>query len=151
MEFDSGIKLRDIRTVYVSSGMDFDPFMRALWKVLGDESREMADTGGGEVWLDFSDFLRTRHLVVNVSPAEGGYDIRFRSGSRPSLLSDVIMMAFGLIFFWLSGKVFVPHPPLAAAAGLFLSLAAVLLTLFWCGRRFGSAEVDEIIKKIENI
>ncbi len=151
MEFDSGIRLRDVRTVHISSDRDFDSFMRALWDVSGEESREVADTGGGEIWLDYSDFLRTRHMVVNVSASEGGYELRFRSGSKPSLFSDVVIMALCLLAFRLLGKVFVPHPPLAAAAGLVLSLAAVILALFRVGRRFGNAEVDEIIKKIENI
>lgn len=149
MEFDTSIKLREIRTDIVKSDKDLDSFTKEVWNICKDKSRAVADTGGGEIWMDYSDFLRTRHLVVDSSPCEGGFSVKFRGGSKPSLVGDVLIMGLLLLMFWLLGKVFVPDPPVGAVVGICLSAVAVFSLLLYCGKHFGAKAAGEILKEMQ--
>ena len=158
MEFDNHITLKETgRTVWVS-GLAPDAAHRHLWDIFSASSSHVGDAGRGEFWLDYSDLLRTRHLVVELTvpekgpeSADGGatkYGLRFRAGSKLNYLGDVAVMALVLLAFWCLSRLLVPHPPLAAVAGLVLSAVAAAGLVLHAGRNFGRKETDELIEKI---
>ena len=138
MEFDSSLKFKDLKTVFVKSDLEVEPFVGKVWDIAAGCVKNIGQAGESEMWLDYSDALRTRHLAVLVLQAEGGFELKFRGGSRPGLMADVLLMALALAAFWLMGKVFVPHPPAICIAGIVACVAAALGLVLHCGKAFGA-------------
>ncbi len=147
MEFDTGIKLREVRTAFVPSVEGSESFMRHVWEVAGGCSSSVADTGG-EVWADYSDFFRTRHLVIDASPADGGYKVRFRAGARPGMAGDVVVMAAVLLMFWLMGKAVASGFSFIVTSGAIVAAVVAVAALAYCGKHFGAEEAGEILEKL---
>lgn len=148
MEFDNNIKFKDIRTVFVKSGSDIGTFLPKVWEIAAAKSRHVGQAGETEIWMDYSDLLRSRHLSCTIAPAEGGYELRFRGGSRPGLFGDVLIMALVLFAFWMLSKLLVPSPPVVCIVLMILALAAAAATALYCGKTFGKEESEVIIKEI---
>lgn len=148
MEFDTTIGLKEISRETITSDKDFDSFVRSIWDAASSEAHHVAEAGNGELWLDYSDLLRTKYLVVNVEESENGYSVRFRGGSKPGLAADVVIMLCILGLFWMAGKVLVPSPKIICilASVLFLAVAGSLY--FYCGKAFGKKESAMLIKNI---
>lgn len=149
MEFDTNLKLREVARQVVPSDKSLDEFLHGLWEAASSDASYVAQPGEAEMWLDYSDKLRTRHLIVNAEAVEGGYELRFRGGSKPGYVTDVLMMACLLCAFWLAGKAFVPDPPLIAILGAVLSLAVAGALWIFSGRTFGKEESVKLIDKLK--
>lgn len=155
MEFDNRIRLKETGHIETPSGLSPEDMHRHVWELCSDVSARVGDAGNGEFWLDFSDALRTRHLVVNLSVPEPGpdgirvYGVRFRGGSKLNYLGDVLVMALALLSFWCLSQLLVPQPPVAAAAGLVASAGAAAGLWLWTGKNFGRKETTELIEKIK--
>ena len=148
MEFDSSLKFKDLKTAFVKSDLEVEPFVGKVWDIASGCVKNIGQAGESEMWLDYSDALRTRHLAVLVLQAEGGFELKFRGGSRPGLMADVLLMALALAAFWLMGKVFVPHPPAICIAGIVACVAAALGLVLHCGKAFGAEQSDFLTNKI---
>lgn len=150
MEFDTGIKLRNTGSYHSSCTLDTEACCRKLWKILSVQCKRAGDGGAGEFWLDYSDALRTKHIVVGVEKEEDGYDIKFRAGSRPGRIADIVMVGLGLLIFWCLSKIFVPSPdPLYISGLAFASAALVTILYLVYGRSFGEKETKELIEKLQ--
>lgn len=170
MEFDNRIHLKETGSLRLEAGMAPASLHQRLWDIFSASAAHVGDAGAGEFWLDFSDLLRTRHLVVDFPMPEedaagaeaqeaAGADspaasmpqdcvIRFRGGSKLSPVGDVVVMALALLAFWCLSHLLVPRPPVAAVAGFVLCAAAAVGLVLWAGRNFGRKETDELIEKI---
>ena len=163
MEFDNRIHLKETGSLRLEAGMPPAALHKRLWEIFSASATHVGDAGAGEFWLDYSDMLRTRHLVVNLPMPEeeadgaGGQEvaaapadciIRFRGGSKLSPVGDVAVMALALLAFWCLSHLLVPRPPVIAVAGFVLCAAAAVGLVLWAGRNFGRKETDELIEKI---
>ena len=175
MEFDNRIHLKETGSLRLEAGMPPAALHKRLWEIFSASATHVGDAGAGEFWLDYSDLLRTRHLVVNLPmPEEEAEDaagqedagkqedaagqedaaapadciIRFRGGSKLSPVGDVAVMALALLAFWCLSHLLVPRPPVIAVAGFVLCAAAAVGLVLWAGRNFGRKETDELIEKI---
>ena len=163
MEFDNRIPLKETGRISLVSDLSPEALHKRLWEICSASAAHVGDAGAGEFWLDYSDLLRTRHIVVNVpmpetdGEAEGSreaagepreYPVRFRAGSKLNYVGDVVVMALVLLAFWCLSKLLVPQPPLAAAAGFVAAAAAAAGLAWWAGRNFGRRQTDELIEKI---
>ena len=149
MEFDTSLKFKNRGAYRSSSNLDMEEYCLKIWNILSPSVKHAADSGAGEFWLDYSDLMRTKHIVVNVEKEDTGYNIKFRSGVRPGRLADVLLTAFFLLLFWTLSKVFVPQPDPLYCVGLaigIIGIAAVLLFSF--GRTFGEKETALLIDKL---
>lgn len=168
MEFDNRIHLKDTGRSDLAAALSPEALHKRLWEIFSTSAAHVGDAGAGEFWLDYSDLLRTRHLVVNLSFPNGGdngepaedapvgtkrtpvrYSLRFRGGSKLSPVGDVIVMLLALLAFWCLSHLLVPRPPMAAVVGFVLCTAAAAGLFLWAGRNFGGKETDELIEKIK--
>lgn len=149
MEFDTLIKLRPTGSYQSSSSLGWEECCAKVWEILTPECKHAGDSGAGEFWLDFSDPLRTKHVVVNVERVEEGYEIKFRAGSRPGRIADLVMIGLGLLIFWILSKIFVPSPDPLYLAGLAFSSAALVVILYLVyGRTFGEKQTEQLLEKL---
>ncbi len=148
MEFDTNINLREVGSYTLASGKNLEEFVRTLWDKGLETARYVAQTGEGELWMDYTDTLRTRHLVVNVEETEGGFNLRFRGGSKLSYIGDGIVMVCILIAFWLGSKVLVPSPPVLNIIGAVAALAVAAMVFLYSVRSFGREESLELFRKL---
>ena len=151
MEFDTSVKLKSKGSYHSSSTMEMEPFCLKIWNLLSPTVKHAADSGAGEFWLDYSDFMRTKHIVVNIEKEESGYDIKFRAGTRPGRFADILLIVFILLLFWTLGKVLVPSPDPLVIAGLccaVVGLVVVLLLIY--GRTFGEKETAQLLDKLRS-
>ena len=88
MEFDSSLKFKDLKTVFVKSDLEVEPFVGKVWDIASGCVKNIGQAGESEMWLDYSDALRTRHLAVLVLQAEGGFQRRFASGTDGRCSAD---------------------------------------------------------------
>ena len=101
------------------------------------------------MWLDYSNPLQTRHIVLNVSRTDGGYEIGFRAGKRPGRIMDVLLMAFALLLIWCLGKCLTPAPQAVYIAGLVVAVIGVAATLALAyGKTFGREETARLREKL---
>lgn len=146
MEFDTSLDFRKVASCKVDSDKDLESFVRTLWDRGTECARNVAQAGEAEIWLDYSDTLRTRYLAVVAEPVEGGYSLTFRSGTKPSRIGDAIMMLCILCAFWLGSKVLVPQPPKIDIVGAAVALAMAGCVAFFSRKPFGKPESEEIVK-----
>ncbi|MBQ8022123.1 MAG: hypothetical protein IJ255_05485 [Bacteroidales bacterium] len=151
MEFDNRIRLKDTGSCEVRSDLAFEDYHKKLWDLFHAHVQHLGDGGNGEFWLDYPAPLRTRHLVVNLEEGSepGRYRIRFRGGSKPDYLCDVLVMVLALAAFWCLGKLFVPGAPVLAAVGCVAGFAAAAGLYIWSGKGFGGKETLEWIERIK--
>lgn len=150
MEFDSNLKFKDLREIFVKSDLELEPFVSKVWDIAASKVKHVGQAGETEIWLDCSDFFRTRHISILVTPSEGGYTLRFRGGSRQGMIADVLVVALAIAAFWLLGKIFVPDPPAICIAGLVACFAAMAVVLLYCGKAFGAEHADQMIDAIKD-
>jgi len=148
MEFDTSINLRKVASYRVDSEKDLESFVRNLWDKGLECARHAAQAGEAEIWLDYSDALRTRHLSVLVEQQEGGYSLSFRSGTKPSRIGDAVMILSILCAFWLGSKVLVPQPPVINIIGTAAMLAIAGAVAIFSSMGFGKSEAEEIMKRL---
>jgi hypothetical protein len=148
MEFETTIALKPVTEVFVASRESFEEFCGRLHRVLSADGRHVGDGGNGEFWVDYSDTFFTKHLVVNVSEADGGFNLRFRRGKRFGHIGDVLIMLLILTAVYCVGKMFIPGPSLLNISGLAVSIPIILYFLNAYGRKFGTEESGEIIDRL---
>ncbi|MCQ2133576.1 MAG: hypothetical protein MJY88_01285 [Bacteroidales bacterium] len=149
MEFDSSINLKSVATHSVASDKDIETFVHNLWDTGAQTAKNIAQAGETEIWLDYSDTLRTKYLSVYVEAEEGGYRLSYKAGSKPSRIGDAVMILCLLLAFWLGSKVLVPQPPVVNIVGALLSLAAAGAVVVYSGKAFGKAEAEDLTKKVK--
>ena len=74
MEFDTNISLRPCGSVEIESSKDCEALLSEVWDVLSSVSKNVGEGTGGEFWVDFSDAVKTRYIVCNVTevpPSDG--------------------------------------------------------------------------------
>jgi len=148
MEFDNTMNLRPVTEVFAASHETLDEFCEKLFDILSSDGHVVGNAGGGEFWVDYSDTFTTRHLVVNVTEADGGFNVRFRSGKRFGHVGDVAVMAMVLLAFYCVGRMFVPGPSFLNISGLCISAVIISMLLTAYGRKFGTLESGNIINRL---
>lgn len=154
-EFDTKVSLKFREELFVSSDKDLDSFCESLWPVLDSSAREVGQDVGGCFWLDCSNRLTTRYLVVDVTDPEPEktpheYRVKISSATKPGYLADVLIGIIALIFMWGLSKFVSP-----AANTLYIILMAVSLAVggllaYLITRPFGKEESASLKLKIEN-
>ncbi len=163
MEFDTSVRLRTMESFDVASGMSPDEFCRSVWEAASSQSGHVGEGGGfdssegafsgASYWLDYSTRFQTRHILVEITPADPdeGYHVRISAGTTPSYLWDILAGLAALAAAWCLGKVFRPAP----AVGFYFDLAASAAVLVWLafeyGKAFGSEEAGKLKKAILSI
>ena len=74
MEFDTNISLRPCGSVEIESSKDCEALLSEVWDVLSSVSKNVGEGTGGEFWVDFSDAVKTKYIVCNVTevlPSDG--------------------------------------------------------------------------------
>lgn len=140
MEFDTHIRLKDTGTLDLTTQASFEDVHQRLWDLFKAHCNQVGDGPRGECWLDYSKPLRTRHLVVEMGQDEDTVHLRFRGGSKPDYLCDILIIFLVLGAFWSLSKLFILGflPAAAAAAALY----------FWSGKSFGEEETAQLKNQI---
>lgn len=149
MEFDSSINLKPVATHTVVSDKDLEAFVHDIWDKSAATAKNVAQAGVSEIWLDFSDTLRTKYLSVYAEEAEGGYKLTYKAGSKPSRIGDVVIILCLLIAFWLGSKVLVPQPPVVNIVGAIIALAIAGAVAVYSGKAFGREEAQDLTEKLK--
>lgn len=154
-EFDTKISLKVREDFTVPSDKDLDSFCGDLWPVLNSSAREVGQDAGDRFWMEYSTFLVTRYLVVDVTDPEPektphDYRVKISSGTKSGYAADFIIGMLVLAFMWGLSKVFSP-----GANILFVVLMAVSLVLgaglaIFITRPFGKNESAGLRDKIYN-
>lgn len=75
MEFDHRIPLKETGRTSLVSDLSPEALHKRVWEICSASAAHIGEAGAGEFWLDHSDLLRTRHLVVSLSlPETAGTD-----------------------------------------------------------------------------
>lgn len=140
MEFDTHIRLKETGTLDLTTPASFEEVHQRLWDLFKTRCNQVGDGPHGECWLDYSKPLRTRHLVVDMDQAPDTVHLRFRGGSKPDYLCDILVIFLALGAFWSLSKLFILGflPAAAAAAALY----------FWSGKSFGEKETAQLKEDI---
>lgn len=157
MEFDSSIRLRTLSRFDMDSSLDEEAFGQAIWDIAAASSRNVGQGGPGEIWIDHSDRLRTRHLAVGYekTASSGGvntYHVTVSAGRRQSTLADVIAGFLVIAAFWLGSRTMQAgqHGTLYIC-GACLCLAGAAVLAIYGGKNFGEEEAAAIEKAIKEI
>ncbi|MBQ2091382.1 MAG: hypothetical protein II466_07275 [Bacteroidales bacterium] len=163
MEFDTKVRQAYRCETSATSSKDLDGFCEGLWDVFTAASKNVAEAGGGQFWLDYSNKLSARYLVCDVTDvtpdgaAEGAdkqYRIKISSAKKAGYVADVILAILAIGFMWCVSKIVVPDPePLYIGAIVAISgIGGLMLALLT--RPFGKSEAEalkiRIDKKINN-
>lgn len=149
MEFDPNLKFKKLISVSVKSELSYEEFVGKVWKAAAGQTDNLAQPGEGEIWIDYSDILRTRHLSCVVSQEDGAYCLTFSSGSRTSRVADVLAVALALGLYWTLSKILVPSPSGLIVAAAIVDLSLLLALVLYCGKRFGKKESAAILDMID--
>jgi len=148
MEFDNTMKLRPVTEVFAASRETLDEFCERLFGLLSSDGHTVGNAGGGEFWVDYSDTFTAKHLVVNVTEADGGFNVRFRAGKKFSYIGDVAVMAMVLLTFYCAGRMFIPGPSFLNISGLAVAVVIIAYLCTAYGRKFGTVESGIIIDRL---
>lgn len=158
MEFDTKVKMVSRGNADVSSMKDIDGFCGELWEVFKASSKNVAEAGGGQFWLDYSNMLSTRYLicdVTDVSPDDlpenekRNYRIRICSAKKLGYIADLVLALLAIGFMWCLSKVVVPEPD-SLYVILMVAVAALAgLICAYISRPFGISEAAALKAKIQ--
>ncbi|MGN0195065.1 MAG: hypothetical protein ACI4AE_01245 [Candidatus Cryptobacteroides sp.] len=157
MEFDSSIRLRTLSRIDMETSLDGEAFGQTIWDIAAASSRNVGQGGPGEIWIDHSDRLRTRHLVVGFEKtgSSGGintYHVTVSAGRRQSTLADVIVGFLVIAAFWLCSRIMQGGQYSALyICGACLCLAGAAVLAVYGGKDFGEEEAAAIEKAIKEI
>ena len=151
MEFDNHIKLQETGRCRFRTALDDETLEKKLWDHFLAAAAHVGQMDAAEYWLDCPAPLRTRHLVVNVDRDETDPAcriLRFRGGSKPDYLCDVLVMFLVLAAFWCLSKLLVPAPPVGFIAGGIAAAVAAVGLFVWSGKTFGRKETAQLTRTI---
>lgn len=149
MEFDTNLRFKYITKIIVKSEKNLDDFVHQIWDIGLSKAAHIAQAGDAEIWLDYSDTLRTRHVSCITEETEEGYEVSFSAGTKASIFGDVIIMALILAIFWMMSKILVPSPNILYILGAIAAAIVAIGIAIYCGKPFGTQEVEELIKEIQ--
>jgi len=156
MEFDSNISLNAIVKMDVVSRLEPDAFGERVWDIARFHARETGEGGGAEIWLDYSDRLWTKHIMIDfsqiASSGEGNtYHVVIKAGKRQNQAVDIVMCLLLLAAFWMAHEAFTVSPDILHIAGFILPSAALAVLAFFRGRKFGAEEAAYLENEIKKI
>lgn len=144
MEFDTHIRLKDTGTLDLTTPASFEDVHQRLWDLFKTHCNQVGDGPHGECWLDYSKPLRTRHLIVDMEQdseqPSSPIHLRFRGGSKPDYLCDILIVFLVLGAFWSLSKLFI--------IGFLAAAAAAAALYFWSGKSFGEEETAQLKDQI---
>ena len=150
MEFDTHIPLLKRFEERVRSSAPFEQVHKGAWEILGKESSNLADAGGGEIWADFSTRLLSRYIVCTLVRDEenGEYIVRLRAGRRPSYVGDILICVLFILGLWSLSKLLVPSPPMFYTILMLVCMCAAGWLMAYLGKAFGVVECGSLGRKI---
>ncbi len=162
MELDTSVDLRTIVNLTVESTLKAEDFAKNVYSLLHPiYGKRLHSLGFGRIVADYSDFLRTRYVLVDIYEDEMGkgegssgtfsYKILVKSGSKAGRMADVLYAFLVILAFWLL-KNFIADRNVWTAIGLTLTAGVgAALYIFQNRKGFGENEAQAMTASLRKI